>query len=74
MADAKQTKVKKAKAKPEVVWFESREKEPSMFDCMDINSILNFSNGRLEWEVPAEMVERFNRHHHVVMGRIVRKA
>lgn len=73
MADAKQAKPKKAKPEPEFVWYESREKEPSMFNCMDIRPIRNFSTGHLEWEVPAALVERFDRNHHVVMGRIVRK-
>jgi len=64
----------KPKQEPKTVWFESREKEPSMFDCMDIRPIRNYSNGHLEWEVPSELVERFARHHFVDLGRIVRKA
>jgi hypothetical protein len=56
------------------VIFESREKEPSMFDVAGIRSTRNFSTGRLEWEVPAEDVERFEQHHFIGIARVVRKA
>tara|TARA_R100001443_G_scaffold75678_1_gene83231 strand:+ start:5507 stop:5815 length:309 start_codon:yes stop_codon:yes gene_type:complete len=60
--------------KPQTVWYESREKEPSMFPCADINPIRNFTNGRLEYEVQADDTERFEKHHFFMNGRIVRKA
>ncbi len=66
-------KVEKAAPAPKVIWYESREREPSSFDCMGIKPIRNYSNGRLEWEVPSEMGDRFARNHFVSMGRIVRK-
>lgn len=56
------------------VIFESREKEPSAFDVAGIRPTRNFSTGRLEWEVPAEDVERFERNHFVGLSRVVRKA
>tara|TARA_R100000152_G_C6774183_1_gene201841 strand:- start:200 stop:517 length:318 start_codon:yes stop_codon:yes gene_type:complete len=65
---------KSAWTKPATVWYESREKEPSMFPCADINPIRNFTNGRLEYEVQADDTERFEKHHFFMNGRIVRKA
>ena len=59
--------------KPKTVWYESREKEPSMFPVADINCIRNFNSGRLEWEVDADDVERFEQHHFVMNARVVRK-
>lgn len=59
--------------KPQTVWYESREKEGSMFPVADINCIRNFNNGRLEWEVDADDVERFEQHHFVMNARVVRK-
>jgi hypothetical protein len=58
---------------PPVV-FESREREPSPFAVAGIQPIRNFSNGRLEWEVAADDVERFQRNHFVQMNRVIRKA
>ena len=55
------------------VWFESREKEPSMFEVAGIGPIRNFSNGRLEWEVPASDVDRFMAKHFVNNGRVIKK-
>ena len=55
------------------VWFESREKEPSMFEVAGIGPIRNFSNGRLEWEVPAADVDRFTANHFVNNGRVIKK-
>lgn len=55
------------------VFYESREKEPKMFDVAGINSTRNFSNGHLEWEVPVDDVERFEANHFFVRGRIRRK-
>tara|TARA_B100000749_G_scaffold273116_1_gene255709 strand:- start:648 stop:893 length:246 start_codon:yes stop_codon:yes gene_type:complete len=53
--------------------YESREKEPAMFDCAGIRPTRNFSSGRLEWEVEDEDAARFERHHFLTIGRIVRK-
>jgi hypothetical protein len=72
--EPKPTKKTTTKKSTEPVWFESREKEPTMFPVADINPIRNFSNGRLEYEVPADDVDRFVQHHFVMNGRIVRKA
>ena len=55
------------------VWFESREKEPSMFEVAGIGPIRNFSTGRLEWEVPASDVDRFMANHFVNNGRVKKK-
>ncbi len=55
------------------VWFESREKEPSMFEVAGIGPIRNFSSGRLEWEVPAADLDRFKSNHFVNNGRVIRK-
>lgn len=57
-----------------IVWFESREQEPSMFPVADISPIRNFSSGRLEYEVEADDVARFSQHHFVQNGRVRRKA
>jgi hypothetical protein len=56
------------------VIFESREREPVAFDVMGIRPTRNFSNGRLEWEVPADQVELFQQNHFVGLCRVVRKA
>jgi len=56
-----------------VVYYESREKEPSMFDVADISSTRDFSDGRLNWKVQASDVERFEQHHFVQSGRVRRK-
>lgn len=76
---AKKTAKAKPKAAPkkaedEVVWFESRNQEPSMFMVAGINPIRNFSNGRLEFKVKKDDVERFSRNHFVMTGRVVKKA
>ncbi len=69
----KKTPEKKPPAAPKTVWYESREKEPAMFDVAGINSIRNFNSGRLEYEVDARDVERFEKNHFVMNARIVRK-
>lgn len=61
------------KAEPEFVWFESREKEPTMFPVAGVRPTRNFSTGRLEYKVKAEDVERFMKNHFVMNARIVRK-
>ena len=66
------TALKEAEA--EIVWYESREKEPRQFDVAGIRSIRNFDNGRIEWEVPSADVERFEQNHFFRNGRVVRKA
>lgn len=55
------------------VWYESREKEPRMYVVAGIDPIRNFANGHIEWEVPADDVERFEANHFFVRGRIRRK-
>lgn len=73
---AKKAPVKKVapKAEPKTVWFESRDKEPTMFPVAGINPIRNFSTGRLEYEVPADDLARFEQNHFVMNARIKRKA
>ena len=71
--ETKPAKVEKAPAKDAVVWFESREKEPSMFAVAGIGPIRNFQSGRLEYEVQADDVERFEKNHFVMNARIFRK-
>jgi len=61
-------------AEDKFVWYESREKEPSMFPVADIRAIRNFQTGRLEYKVAASDVERFEAHHFVMNARIIRKA
>lgn len=63
----------KAEPKPELVWFESRNQEPTMFEVAGIAPIRNFSNGRLEYKVKSDDVDRFAQNHFVMNGRIVRK-
>lgn len=58
---------------PKVVWYESRHPEPSMFDVDGIRPIRNFSNGHLEWEVPAERDALFSQHFFVQTSRVVKK-
>ena len=55
------------------VYFESREQEPSSFDCADIKPTRNTSSGRLEWKVAKDDVARFESHFFVRNARIVRK-
>lgn len=64
---------KKKEPKPTVVWYESRQPEPTMFDVDGIRPIRNFSNGHLEWEVPAERDELFSQHFFVQTARVVKK-
>lgn len=63
----------KAEPAPEHVWYQSREKEPSMFAVAGINPIRNFSNGRLEYKVHKDDVARFEANHFVQNARIVKK-
>ena len=67
MAEAKQNKDSSYK------YYESREKEPYSFNCADYKPIRNFTSGRLEWEIPTEDIDRFERHHFVEIGRVVPK-
>lgn len=60
-------------AQPDVTWFESREKEPSAFHVCGIRPIRNFSNGKLEWEVPADKLDLFKLNHFVRNNRIILK-
>ena len=54
-------------------YYESREQEPSMFDCADIKATRNFSTGRLEWKVKNSDVARFESHFFYRNARVVRK-
>lgn len=55
------------------VWFESREREPSMFSVAGINPIRNFLHGTLEWKVSIDDVARFEANHFVQNARVVKK-
>lgn len=57
----------------QVIWYESRQPEPSMFEVDGIRPIRNFSNGHLEWEVPIERDELFSKHFFVQTARVVPK-
>lgn len=65
-------KTKRAKPAPAMVKFESREAEPTMFEVAGYRPTRNFSNNRLEWEIPSEDVARFEAHHFCQMARVVR--
>jgi len=56
------------------VIYESREKEPYMFECADIRSTRNVVSGLCEWEVEKSDTERFEKHHFFLNGRVRRKA
>lgn len=71
MSDEEKKPARKVAA-DKIVVFESREKEPAMFDVSIYQSI-RASDGRLEWNVPASDVERFSSHFFVQTGRVVRK-
>ena len=58
---------------PDHVWYQSREKEPTMFPVAGISPIRNFSNGRLEYKVGKDDVARFESNHFVQNARIVKK-
>jgi hypothetical protein len=55
------------------IWFESREREPSMFSVAGINPIRNFLHGTLEWKVSIDDVTRFEANHFVQNARVVKK-
>lgn len=65
-------KTKRAKPAPSVVKFESRESEPTMFEVAGYRPTRNFSNNRLEWEIPSDDAARFEAHHFCQMARVVR--
>lgn len=71
MAEASSGKSKKSEA-PKHVVYESREPEPSMFDCAGYSSIRVPSDNRLQWIVDAADEKRFVQHHFVVTGRVVK--
>lgn len=60
-------------ATPSVVMYESREKEPTMFDCAGISSHRSDDGLRLQWRVKSDDAERFESHFHFTNGRIIRK-
>lgn len=78
---AKSKKIESAKKEeakptpvPSTVIYESREKEPYMFECADIRSTRNTITGLCEWEVEKSDTERFEKHHFFLNGRVRRKA
>ncbi|WP_138465352.1 hypothetical protein [Poseidonocella sp. HB161398] len=68
-----ETATAKTAATGEIAVFESREKEPKQFAIAGYTSIRNFGNGKLEWHVPEDDADRFAKHHHVTIGRVIRK-
>ncbi len=72
--EAKKKAEAEAEAKAaEIVTYESREKEPHQFVAAGYTATRNYTNGRIEWEVPADDVERFEQHFFFTNGRIIRK-
>jgi len=63
----------KAEPKPTVVWYESRQPEPTQFDVAGYGSIRRFTDNHLEWRVNADDVERFEKNHFYKNSRVVRK-
>ncbi len=55
------------------VWYESKDKEPSMFVVAGISPIRNFNNGHLEWKVFNDDIARFEQNHFVMNARVVKK-
>ena len=72
-AYVQEEKPKKAAA-PTIVWFESRQPEPSMFDVAGLRSIRRYSDNHLEWKVMSDDVARFEKDHFIMNGRVRRKA
>lgn len=74
--ESKTTKsnVIKAEIKPSLLWYESREKEPTMFDWGEVGSIRNESNGKLLWKIKPSEKDRMESHHFFQVNRIIRKA
>jgi hypothetical protein len=68
-----QEEVAGSKVQTGFTYYESREREPSSFDCADIKPTRNGSSGRLEWKVANDDVARFESHFFVRNARIVRK-
>jgi|TARA_B100002019_G_scaffold266470_1_gene256816 hypothetical protein len=71
-AYVQEEKPKKAAA-PTIVWFESRQPEPSMFDVAGIRSIRRYADNHLEWKVMSDDVARFEQDHFIMNGRVRRK-
>lgn len=61
-----------AELPPAVVVFRTRLPEIESFPVMGINPTLDVTRTYLEWVVPADLADRFSRHHHITNGRIVR--
>jgi hypothetical protein len=55
------------------IWYESKDKEPSMFEVAGISPIRNFNNGHLEYKVHKDDIARFEQNHFVMNARIVKK-
>lgn len=58
------------------VFYKSREKESVTFDIQIrgqlIRPVWDGAHERLVWEVPAELADGFELHHHFVTGRVIR--
>lgn len=65
-------KEKQPVAKEAPVLFESNIEEPLQYDVCGIRAHRDQSGKKCRWRVPADMVERFSRHTHVISGRIAR--
>lgn len=63
-------KRKSAESSVGQVEYISREPEAQVFEIMELRPARR-EDRRLVWSVPAEIAERFARHHHVVTGRVV---
>lgn len=70
---APKQKAPKQKAPEPPVIFESAERESHQFSICGINPSRNQSGHKLVYEVPADILDRFERHHHIKSGRVRRK-
>lgn len=71
-ASAKKKAAAEAERLASQVIFTSRIKEPTQFDVANISPTRDFGTGKLIYVVEEDDVERFERHHHVQSGRIIR--
>jgi hypothetical protein len=72
-APKKTTRKTKKVEEPSVVVFRSRNKEPREFQINGIRARRNVEHpGRCEWHVPGDKAEAFERHFHIVRGRVLR--
>ncbi|MAS48197.1 MAG: hypothetical protein CL557_12420 [Alphaproteobacteria bacterium] len=73
LPDTKETEKKTAWSGDDHIWYESKNKEPSMFEVAGISPIRNFANGTLEYKVHKDDITRFEKNHFVMNARIVKK-